>query len=1116
MRRNEADRVPADSPIAVIGISCRFPGASNPEAFWKLLRNGRSSISPAPQDRWERSTPVPDDIRYGGFLDRVDLFDADFFGISPREAAAADPQQRLLLELGWEAVEDAGLLPGDLAGSATGVFVGAILDDYAAMTHRQMDAGITRHSLTGTHRSLIANRLSYVLGLNGPSLTVDSGQSSALVAVHLACESLRRGESALALAGGVNLNLLADSTLRVARFGGLSPDGRCHTFDARANGYVRGEGGGLVLLKPLAAALADGDPVLGVVLGSAVNNDGGGAGLTTPVARTQQEVVLAACRHAGVEPADLQYVELHGTGTPVGDPVEAAALGAAVGAAKEPGSPLLVGSAKTNVGHLEGAAGIVGLLKTLLAVAHRRLPASLNFASPNPDIPLERLNLDVVRELRAWPEPGRPLLAGVSAWGMGGTNCHLVLGEAPQPADPPAGPSQQPAGHAVRTGQAGQAVPWPLSGRTEAALRAQAARLLAYTDQHPGLDPADVGLSLALHRTAFEHRATVVAEHPEDFRAGLAALAEGLPCAQSVEGVAAPGKVVFLFPGQGSQWAGMAAGLLESSPVFADSLTACADALRPYTDWSLMDVLRGGDLADSAVLERVDVVQPALFAVMVSLAALWRSAGVEPDAVAGHSQGEIAAAYVAGALGLDDAARLVALRSRAVRALSGRGGLLSVQQNCDALAGRIAASGGRLDIAVVNGPAATVVSGDPAALDELRAALAAEGVEARRIAVDYASHSPQVAEIREPLLADLAGITPRAGAIPFYSTVTGGLLDTTALDAEYWYRNLRRTVRFEATVRSLLADGHRAFIEASPHPVLAGGLRDILDDSGSGTCTGSGAEDGPEGGAGPAFGTGTLRRGDGGRSRFLTSLAEVHTRGVPVHWPAVFAGTGARRTALPTYAFQGERHWLDAPSAQLPGQPATPVPAAAAAPEPAARRLSGLPAPEQRRQLAGLVAAHAGAVLGRSAGSLTATRPFKELGLDSLGAAELLRRLGTALGLKLPTALAYNHPSPAALAAHLQTLLAAAEQPSRGQLLGRIDELTAELTAALATELGAAAGLDDGTREALTGRLRELLRRLDPPQQDHHRPAPSGDLTEAILSAGAQEIFDLIDSRGQL
>ncbi|WP_037826876.1 SDR family NAD(P)-dependent oxidoreductase [Streptomyces sp. NRRL B-1347] len=993
--------------IAVVGLACRFPGASDGHEFWQLLRTGTDAIREAPDDRW-RGAELPH--RLGGFVDGIDRFDAAFFGVSPREAAAMDPQQRLMLELSWEALEDARIVPAALGGGDTGVFVGVMYDDYAALQDRLGEAGIGRHTMTGTRRSIIANRVSHHLGLRGPSLAVDTAQSSSLVAVHMACESLRRGECGVAIAGGVNLNILAETTLGAARFGGLSPDGRCFTFDRRANGFVRGEGGGALVLKPLADALADGDDVYAVLGGGAMNNDGAGegehAGLTVPSGSAQEEVVRQAYRRAGVALRGVQYVELHGSGTRVGDPIEAAALGAALGRARQQDAPLAVGSVKSNIGHLEGAGGIAGLLKVVLSIRHRQLPPSLHFTAPPADIPLDDLRLRVQTELTPWPEPDEPLLAGVSSFGMGGTNCHLVVGEAPA-ADARPGPA------AARRPAPG-ALAWPLSGRTPEALRAQAAQLLSFVDAaEPAADSAgaaqaaaaDIGLSLATTRTAFRHRAVVLGGDRAELRRRLAEFAGGAAVAGVVEGQAtASGKTVFVFPGQGSQWAGMAVGLLESVPEFAASMRACEEAFAPYVDWSLHEVL-----SDAAALERVDVVQPALFAVMVSLAAAWRSCGVEPAAVVGHSQGEIAAACVAGALSLADAARVVTLRSQAVLALSGHGGMVSVLRSAADVRERLAEWDGAVSVAAANGPSSVVLSGDADALDRLVEQWTADGVETRRIAVDYASHSAHVERIEERLRTALDGIRPRTSAVPFYSTVTGGLLDTAALDAAYWYRNLRQTVELERATEALVRDGHGVFVECSPHPVLVPPLRETVERAGvaSGVVTGS------------------LRRGEGGPERFLTSLAELHARGADiVDWSRVFALRGARTLRLPTYAFQRERHWLTeaepravAPAASGPAAPTAPAPAPAA------------PAVPAGPELLSLVRSTVAVVLGHAGGdAVDPGTTFKELGFDSLSLVELRDRLSTAIGVALPAGTLFGHPTPARLADHLRTVVPGGEQ----------------------------------------------------------------------------------------
>ncbi|WP_413811079.1 type I polyketide synthase [Streptomyces sp. OE57] len=999
-----------DTAIAVVGLSCRLPSAQDPARFWQLLTGGMSAVSQVPPGRWSDDAAADSgETGWGAFLDEVDRFDPEFFGISPREARAMDPQQRLALELGWEVLEDAGVLPAGVRGDDTGVFIGVTADDYGVLDRRRGPAAIAHHTLTGLNRSVIANRVSYFLGLRGPSLVVDTGQSSSLVAVHLACESLRRGESAMALAGGVHLNLVRDSALAAARLGALSPDGRCFTFDERANGYVRGEGAGMVLLKPLARALADGDEIYCVIEGSAVGNDGPGAGLTTPDPEGQGAVLAAACRRAGVDPAAVQYVELHGTGTRVGDPVEAEALGAVYGADRAADSPLLVGSAKTNVGHLEGAAGIVGLLKVVLSLRNGELPASLNFERPNPRIRFDEWHLDVVSATRPWPYRAGRALAGVSSFGMGGTNCHLVVSATqPTPEDPPADPG---AGAVDGALVAGGDVPWPLSGRTRDALRAQAARLASHLAQNERLDPVDVGFSLATTRTAFDHRAVVLAPDRPEALGALAALAEGESAPGVVRGVAdVEGRTVFVFPGQGSQWAGMGVRLMAESPVFAERLAECAAALAPHVDWSLPEVLRQAEGAPS--LERVDVVQPASWAVMVSLAAVWRAHGVVPDAVLGHSQGEIAAACVSGALSLEDAARVVALRSQAIaRRLSGAGGMLSVALPRAEAEARLGRWDGRVSIAAVNGPGSVVVSGELEALDGLFEELAGADVRVRRVAVDYASHSAQVERVREEMSAALEGIAPRRAEVPFFSTVTGEWLDTTGMDAGYWYRNLRQTVAFEPAVRALLGAGHRVFVEVSSHPVLTPSVQEAIDAADV-----------------RAIAVGTLRRELGGMDRFLSCLAEVYVRGVPVDWARPFAGADPRRVALPTYGFQRERYWLPEPAGGAAAPDAAPAVPAAVTGHATDRE----PAPERaesgsawtRPGLGRLVRTETAVVLGfASAERVNPARSFKELGFDSAMTVELATRLKAATGLRLPHTVLFDHPTPDACADHLATEL---------------------------------------------------------------------------------------------
>ncbi|SES32606.1 type I polyketide synthase PikAI [Lentzea xinjiangensis] len=965
-------------PIAVVGMACRAPGARDLQDFWRLLRSGEDAISAVPSDRWDTGT-APQNARFGGFVDDVAGFDAEFFGISPREAAAMDPQQRLVLELSWTALEDAGIVPATLAGRNVGVFVGALRDDYAILSHTD-ESTISGTTMTGTQRAVIANRVSYTLGLRGPSMTVDTAQSSSLVAVHLAATSVRAGESELAIAAGVNLNLLRAGAVTASRFGGLSDDGRCFTFDERANGFVRGEGAGVVVLKPLERALADGDLVHCVLLGGAVNNDGSTDGLTVPSAEAQAEVVRAACADAGVAPTGLQYVELHGSGTPVGDPLEATALGAVRAGAE----PLLVGSVKTNIGHLEGAGGILGLIKTALSLEHGVIPPSLNHDRPNPAIPLTELGLRVVTTTELWPEADARL-AGVSSFGMGGTNCHVVLASAPTPAPP--GQSDEQI----------DAVPVLLSGRTEQALRVQASQLASFLDATPDVSLADIARAAATTRTSFRNRAVTIAATREDLLRSLHSVADGLPDGRTVEGQArTPGRTVFVFPGQGSQWGGMAAALLESSPVFRARIDECARALAPFTDWSLHDVLRDGE-----GLDRVDVVQPALFAVMVSLAALWQSLGVCPDAVVGHSQGEIAAACVAGALTLEDAAKIVALRSHALTVLAGTGTMAVVALPEAEVRSRLTE---RLEVAALNSPTSTVVCGPIEDVEAFVAACRHEGDRARRIDVDYASHCAAVEAVREQLLHDLSDITAREPRIAFYSTVTGELVSR-ALDAGYWYDNLRRPVLLAPTVATLLDEGHSVFVEISPHPVLTGAVAE--------TAEAVGAE--------PVVAE-TLRRDDGGWVRVLSSAASLHTNGIAVDWQQALP-SGAR-LRLPTYPFQRRPFWLqNSGDRPAPSAPAT-VMVEHDEVVPEKPSTNG-------RQLLRLVQAHTAIVLGHAdAAAVDPDLTFKEMGLDSRMAVELRGRLNDATGAKLPSGAVYDHPSPSQLADALRVRLSGDSAPA--------------------------------------------------------------------------------------
>ncbi|MFE9069446.1 type I polyketide synthase, partial [Streptomyces violaceusniger] len=788
-------------PIAIVAMSCRFPGGvRSPEELWELLAGGEDAVSAFPEDRgWDLAElydPDPDRsgtsyVKEGAFLSDAGAFDPTFFGISPREALAMDPQQRLLLETSWEAMERAGITPASLRGTKAGVFVGTNGQDYTVAL-RQAPKGVEGFLATSGAASVMSGRLSYTFGFEGPAVTVDTACSSSLVALHLAVQSLRQGECPLALAGGVTVMSTPGLFVEFSRQRGLAPDGRCKAFAAAADGTGWGEGVGMLLLERLSDARRNGHPVLAVVRGSAVNQDGSSSGLTVPNGISQQRVILQALTNARLSAAEVDAVEAHGTGTTLGDPIEAQALLATYGQDRADGRPLLLGSVKSNIGHTQAAAGVAGVMKMVLAMQHGALPKTLHVDEPTPHVEWSAGAVELLAEKVAWPENGGPRRAGVSAFGVSGTNAHVVLEQAPvgdedDAADEGTGGAPSATVGAMSVERA--VVPWVLSARSEAALRSQADRLASYMEERTELSAGDVGWSLATARTVFEHRAVVLAGDRGGLVGGVAALAEGRDAAGVVRGVAgADGRAVLVFPGQGSQWVGMAAGLLESSPVFAERIGECGAALAPLVDWSLVDVL-----GDAAALERVDVVQPVLWAVMVSLAELWRSCGVEPAAVVGHSQGEIAAACVAGALSLEDAARVVALRSKALRALSGGGGMVSVSLPVGEVRERLGAWGERLSVAAVNGPSAVVVSGDADALDELLAVCEGEGIRARRIPVDYASHCAHVEAIEGELLRELAGISPGSSSVPFYSTVTGGVLDTTALDAGYWYRNLRQT-----------------------------------------------------------------------------------------------------------------------------------------------------------------------------------------------------------------------------------------------------------------------------------------------------------------------------------
>ncbi|WP_103350653.1 type I polyketide synthase [Amycolatopsis sp. CA-128772] len=866
----------SDEPIAIVGMSTRLPGgADSPEELWKLVAQGRDAVSGFPVDRgWDLdglyhpdpAHPGTSYTRSGGFLHDAAQFDAGLFGISPREALAMDPQQRLLLETSWEALERAGVDPLSARGSDVGVFTGIVHHDYVTRL-REVPEDVQGYTMTGTASSVASGRVAYVFGFEGPAVTVDTACSSSLVAMHLAAQALRQGECSMALAGGATVMASPDAFLEFSRQRGLSADGRCKAYAEGADGTGWAEGVGVVVLERLSVARERGHRVLAVLRGSAVNQDGASNGLTAPNGPSQQRVIRGALASAGLAPSDVDVVEGHGTGTALGDPIEVQALLATYG--QERDQPLWLGSLKSNIGHTQAAAGVAGVIKMVMAMRHGVMPATLHVDERTSQVDWAAGAIEVLTEAREWPRDGRPRRAAVSSFGASGTNAHLIIEE---------GPAEEP----VAGEEPASVVPLVVSARSTGSLAGQAGRLAAFLDDE---SLAGVAGALVSGRATLTERAVVVAGSAGEAQAGLQALARGENAPGVVTGTAGkPGKVVWVFPGQGSQWAGMGRELLDTSPVFAERIEACAAALEQWTGWSLLDVLRG----EADLLDRVDVVQPASFAMMVGLAAVWTSLGVVPDAVLGHSQGEIAAACVSGALSLDDAAKVVALRSQAIAAeLAGRGGMASVALSEEDAAARLVPWADRVEVAAVNSPSSVVVAGDAEALDEALAALAADGVRVRRVAVDYASHTRHVEAIAETLDKALDGITAQAPSIPFYSTVLGAWIEQDVVDGGYWYRNLRRQVRFGPSVAELAGLGHTVFVEISAHPVLVQPLSEISDD---------------------AVVTGSLRRDDGGLRRLLASAAELYVRGVAVDWTAAVPAAGW--VDLPTYAFDRRHFWL--------------------------------------------------------------------------------------------------------------------------------------------------------------------------------------------------------------
>lgn len=889
-------------PVAIIGMGCRFPGVHDVESFWRVLSEGEETVGEYPGGRfgyidqvYAANSPFADRIasRRGGFLSDIDRFDAEFFGISPREAALLDPQQRLLLEVAWEAIDDAGLVREQLVGSRTGVFVGVWTSDYEDCMYED-SPDVDFYATTGGGRYAASGRLAYFLDVRGPSLTVDTACSSSLVAIHLACQSLLTGESTVALAGGVNAILRPEITLVYSKAGMLAPDGRCKFGDASADGYVRSEGAGILVLKRLSQALADGDPIYAVIRGSAVNNDGQSSGLlVSPSPKGQEGVIRTALESAGLHPDAVDYVEAHGTGTPTGDPVEIGAIGRVMTTATR-AHPCLIGSVKTNIGHTESAAGAAGVMKVALALDRGRLPASLHFREPSPRISWNELSVAVPTSTQAWPHLDRLPVAGVTGVGITGTNAHVVLEGVP------------PAAKRSETNAEERPFLFVLSGQTPEALTAAAEswrKRLREDDRWPS-SLEDLAYTATVRRTHHEFRLALSAKDRSTLQERLGAWLDGDEQPGIVTGrrlPQTPSKAVFVYPGQGGQWIGMGRTLLDREPVFRDALLRCDAAIYKHTGWHVTEVLLAEP--DSTRLNDIDVVQPTLFAVMVALTDLWRSLGVEPDAVVGHSMGEVAAAAVAGALSLDDAAAVICHRSRLMKRVRGQGLMAVVELSLDETRTWLE-NAGNVWIAASNGATSTVVSGDADAVEALLTAFEARDIFCRRIQVDVASHSGHMEPIRGELEAALEHIRPQHGALPMYSTTTGEIEDGARLDAAYWGKNLRQPVLFYPAVERLLADGFDAFVEVNAHPVLTHSLTDSIQQSGR-----------------DAVVTGSLRRNADEQQELLGALGALHAAGYPVDFRRLYPdGTCLR---LPVYPWQRERHWFEPTGAPALRSPST-------------------------------------------------------------------------------------------------------------------------------------------------------------------------------------------------
>lgn len=898
------DQKPAThEPLAIVGIGCRLPGGVNgPDSFWQMMVEGRSGIVPVPADRWNRerwyheNVEIPGKMitKWGGFISEFDRFDAQFFGISPREALRMDPQQRWMLEAAWESLEDAGMSPASLRGSKTAVYVGIASNDYANVAQSD-PRNVDVHTNSGSTLSIASNRISYLFDLKGPSVSVDTACSSALVAINLACESVWSGEATMAMAGGVNALLTPDASIGFSKATMLSPSGQCFAFDDRANGYVRGEGAGMFVIKTLANALRDGDRVYCTIRAAVINQDGHTSSMTVPGVETQAKMLEDAFSKAGIEPKQVRYMEAHGTGTPVGDPIETRALGQVLSRGRDEGDYCLIGSVKTNVGHLESGSGVAGLAKAALVLYHDMVPASLNFKRPNPNIPFEEFKLKVAAELQPLPHLGNFLpVVGVNSFGFGGTNSHIVLEAAPAPVAPKKEglPLTLSGNSGGVTKKADRPFLVPLSGRGDDALRDTVIkwrRFLRTTD----CDLAEIAAAAGAKREHHDNRLAFVAKDSDDLIHGMtewlstgdwSRVTAGKPAAEAHP-------LVFVFTGQGAQWWAMGQELIKREPVFRGVLEEIDTYLKPLAGWSLIEEMTRDEA--SSQINRTNIAQPAIFGLQVALAALWKSWGIVPSKVVGHSVGEVAAAYVAGAYTMEDAVTIIYHRSRLQDITGGSGRMVAVGLSQSEARKAIGGKEDKVQVAVINSPGMVTLAGDTEPLELLVATLEEAGRFVRWLRIDYAFHTHQMDPIKEELLTTLAGIKPRATTIPYISTVTGGVCEGTKLDAEYWWQNVRESVLFAPAIANLIRSGEDSFLEIGPHPALQNPIVECLSDQNR-----------------KGFYFSSLRRKTDESEEMLTSLAKLHIHGYKVDWQSVNQARG-RDVRLPTYAWQKERFWLE-------------------------------------------------------------------------------------------------------------------------------------------------------------------------------------------------------------